>query len=116
MQKGKAMDSHYGKEGLKCPYDGCGKTIVKLAAITDTSTIPRQTHYACPHCNSELDIIVEGMKIIGFKASEYPKVLSSPAKCAHYSGLLNSIPEDKPIPDECLICPKVLQCTIKRDR
>jgi hypothetical protein len=63
---------------------------------------------------SKLDIIVENMKLIDVKATEYPKVFDSPAKCAHYFGFLNAIPEDAPIPDECLICPKVLQCNIRR--
>jgi hypothetical protein len=63
---------------------------------------------------SKLDIMVEKMKIVRVKPSEYPKVFDSPAKCAHYFGFLNAIPKDAPIPDECLVCPKVLQCNIKR--
>jgi hypothetical protein len=108
------MNSNSRKENLQCPYTGCGKTIDKLATVTDTSTIPRQTHYACPHCSSELGIIVKGMEIVGVEATEYPKVLSSPAKCAHYFGFLNLLPEVSSIPDECLVCPKVLQCSVRR--
>ena len=110
------MNTHNHHERFKCPYDGCGKKIEKLAVFTDTTTIPRQTHYACPHCSSKLDIIVNDIKVIGVKAIEYPKVFKSPAKCVQHFGFLNSLPEDSPIPDECLVCPKVLQCTIKRDR
>jgi len=51
---------------------------------------------------------------VGVKSTEYPKVFDSPAKCAYYFGFLNSIPKDMPIPDECLVCPKVLQCSVKR--
>jgi len=54
------------------------------------------------------------MKVVSVKTAEYPKVLDSPAKCAHFSSLLNAIPIDGAIPDECLICPKVLQCSIRR--
>jgi hypothetical protein len=54
------------------------------------------------------------MKIIDVKPAEYPKVFTSPAKCAHYFGFLNALPKDAPIPDECLICPKVLQCNLTR--
>ncbi len=63
---------------------------------------------------SKLDIIVEDMKVIGVKPSDYPIVFDSPAKCAHYFGFLNSIPGTTPIPDECLVCPKVLQCNIRK--
>jgi len=63
---------------------------------------------------SKIDLIVENQKIVGIKPLEYPKVFDSPAKCAHYSGLLNAIGKDFTLPDECLICPKVLQCGIAR--
>jgi hypothetical protein len=63
---------------------------------------------------SKIDIIVEKTKIVEVKPTEYPKVFDSPAKCAHYFGFLNTIPKETPIPDECLVCPKVLQCTIKK--
>jgi hypothetical protein len=63
---------------------------------------------------SKLDILVDNMKIVSVKPTEYPKVFDSPAKCAHYMGFLNVIPKDAPIPDECLICPKVLQCGVRK--
>jgi DNA-directed RNA polymerase subunit RPC12/RpoP len=105
---------HLHDEKLKCPYKGCAKSFDKPTVLTDSSTIPRQTYYACPYCMSKIDIIVEKMKIVGVKPTEYPKVLDSPAKCAHYFGFLNAIPRNAPIPDECLICPKVLQCSVRK--
>ncbi|MBK5133249.1 hypothetical protein JJE00_02325 [Candidatus Bathyarchaeota archaeon] len=38
---------------------------------------------------SKLEIEIDGMKIIGVKPTEYPKVFESPAKCAHYSSLMS---------------------------
>jgi uncharacterized Zn-finger protein len=105
---------HIHDEKLKCPYKGCGKSFDKPTVLTDSSSMPRQTYYACPYCMSKLDIIVENLKLVGVKTTEYPKVFDSPAKCAHYYGFLTALPKDAPIPDECLICPKVLQCNIKR--
>jgi hypothetical protein len=63
---------------------------------------------------SKLDIRVENLKVVDIKASEYGQVFDSPAKCAHYSGFLNAISKDIAIPDDCLVCPKILQCGIKR--
>jgi len=63
---------------------------------------------------SKLDIITENMKIVTVRATEYPKVFDSPAKCTHFSGFLNSVSRDQPLPDECLICPKVLQCSVRK--
>jgi hypothetical protein len=63
---------------------------------------------------SRLEITTENMKITSVKPTEYPKVFESPAKCAHFSGLLNSLPEGAPLPEECLLCPKVLQCNVRK--
>lgn len=102
---------HPGK--LRCPYKGCGKSFDRPTVLTDSSTFPRKTDYACPFCMSRINLTVEGLKVVDVKALEYPKVFDSPAKCAHYTGLLNSTLTDRPIPDECLVCPKVLQCSVR---
>lgn len=102
-------------EKLKCPYEGCGQLFNKPTVLIDSSLIPRQTCYACPYCMSKIDVLTENMKIVGVRATEYPKVLDSLARCAHYSGFLNLRPEETPIPDDCLICPKVLQCGPEKD-
>jgi DNA-directed RNA polymerase subunit RPC12/RpoP len=101
---------------LKCPYKGCGKSFERPTILTDPSTIPRKTFYACPYCMSKIDMQIENLKVVDVKAIEYGKVFDSPAKCAHYSGFINSVSKDIPVPDECLICPKILQCSIKKQR
>jgi hypothetical protein len=63
---------------------------------------------------SRLDITMEGMKIKDIKTTDYHRVFDSPAKCARFFGYLNAFPSDAPLPDECLICPKVLQCNIRK--
>ena len=62
---------------------------------------------------SKLEIEIDGMKIIGVKPNEYPKVFESPAKRAHYSSLMSMRPKNAPLPEECLICLKILQCKIR---
>jgi uncharacterized protein YbaR (Trm112 family) len=99
---------------LKCPYKGCEKHFDKPTMITDTSVVPRQTHYACPFCMSRLELVTEKEKIVSVKPTEYPIVFDSPAKCAHFSGLLNASSDSAAMQDECLICPKVLQCNVRR--
>ncbi len=105
---------HLHEEKLHCPYKGCEKTFDKPTVLTDETTIPRQSFYACPHCMSKLDITTEGLKIKDIKTAEYPRVFESPAKCAHFSGLMNNLPEDAAIADDCLVCPKVLQCNLRQ--
>ncbi len=107
------LHNHHA-EKLQCPYTGCGKRFDKPTVITDQTTIPRQSHYACPYCMSKIDILVEKEKIIEIKAIDYPTVFDSPAKCAHFSGSLHQMPINAPLPDECLICPKAMQCNIRK--
>ena len=99
---------------LQCPYKGCEKHFDRPTMITDNSVIPRQTHYACPFCMSRLELETVKEKVVGVRATEYPIVFDSPAKCAHFSGLLNTPPESMLTQDECLICPKVLQCSNRK--
>ncbi len=106
--------THGSQEKLRCPYKGCEKHFDKPTVITDTSVIPRQTHYACPYCMSRLEIVTEKSKIVELKAAEYPTVFDSPAKCAHFNGLLNAPPGSMLTQEECLVCPKVLQCNIRK--
>jgi DNA-directed RNA polymerase subunit RPC12/RpoP len=63
---------------LKCPYKGCEKEFDQPNMITDSS-IPRQTHYTCPHCITKINIITKGTRIVGVLATEHPKVFNSPA-------------------------------------
>ena len=39
-----------------------------------------------------------------------------PAGCPHYFGYLAQRPKDVPIPQECLICPKIVECMLKLTR
>lgn len=104
---------HNHEDKLKCPYKGCEKTFDKPTVITDTTVIPRQTHFACPFCMSKLTLITEKNKIIEVKPTEYQTVFDSPAKCAVFGSLLQPGQQIQTM-DECLICPKVLQCNIRK--
>ena len=106
--------SHGSDEKLQCPDKGCEKHFDRPTMITDDSVTPRQTHYACPFCMSRLELDTAKEKIIGIRATEYPMVFDSPAKCAHFSGLLNAPPGSMSSQDDCLICPKVLQCNNRK--
>ena len=106
----------HGPPKLKCPYDGCHKSFERPTILTDPSATPRKTFYACPHCMSKLDIHVENLKVVDVKTMEYGTVFDSPAKCAHYSSFVDAISYDIPVPDDCLVCPKILQCGSKQYR
>jgi hypothetical protein len=129
-------------EGLVCPYSGCGRSFEKPVLVTDCSKLPRETHYACPHCLLRLELSLEsgggdGLGHVRVKAVDEDLLLSGleggggsrgfgeavssnrasrPSKsCKHFLGYLRSLPEGTGIPDECAVCPKIMQCYIRRE-
>jgi len=110
-----ALTPHDSGE-LHCPYTQCGKRFAKPIVLTDTTKILRETYYACPHCHSKLDVAVDKAKgVVSIEATSNP-VYEAPANCKHYFGYLRFLDENAQIPDECAICPKVIQCFVKKSQ
>lgn len=89
--------------------------------MSDLSTARAEKYYACPHCLSKLDVIStqpQNQKEERKKKERPPvkppeKEEKGSSTCAGYLGYLASHPIDAPIPKECLVCPKVLDCVMK---
>jgi hypothetical protein len=100
--------------------------------LTDLTHKPKEeTYYACPFCFSRLeaDEVPDHLECVhghhGLTASPSVDVLQSSSErnvgktealtvnCAHGYGYLNKRPKDAAIPDECLTCPRILQCMTK---
>jgi DNA-directed RNA polymerase subunit RPC12/RpoP len=108
------MKALHKSEVLHCPYGDCGKGFVKPLLLTDSSEILRETYYACPHCRSKLNIIVEGLHVIRVEKCEGGKRVVASVDCPYSFGYLKTLHEDASIPDECLTCPKILQCSVRK--
>jgi len=84
--------------------------------LTDMSKVPRETYYACPHCLTKVEISVKNqnnLKSVSVKTSENAE--EGPLlECPHRFGYLKTLPEDAPIPDECLTCPRMIRCFVKK--
>jgi hypothetical protein len=115
-------------ELINCPNPECQEKIRELIVVSNVSTKPVERYYACPRCFFKLDVISaqflreEKMREHAEeekKRKEEPSVKppekeeKGPSGCAGYLGYLASLPEDVPIPRECLACPKVLDCVMK---
>lgn len=103
-------------ENLTCPYDKCAKTFEQPVVLTNLSKTPRETYYACPYCFSKLEIALENqenLSSVSVKTSDNADV-TSPQKCSHHLGYLATLQNDGSIPDECLTCPKLIQCMVKK--
>jgi hypothetical protein len=108
--EGNAM---FESKAFVCPYSQCRKMFRKALMLTDSSKIPRETYYACPHCLSKVDIAVddvENVSGLSVKVSE-GNGLSAVVECPHQFGYLKSLPKDGSIPDKCLTCTNLLHCS-----
>ncbi len=104
-----------------CPNPKCHKKIEEAILLNNLSTTSAEQYYACPHCFIKLDVISarpqkqeEEKKKKEMPLLEVPrKEEKNPLRCAGYLGYLACLPKNKPIPKECLICPKVLDCAME---
>jgi len=104
-----------------CTNPKCHRKIEEPILLNNFSTTPVEQYYACPHCFIKLDVIStqpqkqkEEKRKKGEPSVKRPeKKEKGPSRCAGYLGYLASRPKNAPIPEECLICPKVLECAMK---
>lgn len=105
-----------GSEHLVCPYSECKKGFEKPLMLTDFSSMPRETYYACPHCLTKVDVVVKDQRlgVVSLETSgNAPE--KTPSECPYRFGYLKTLPRDHAIPDGCLTCPKLLHCFVKKE-
>jgi DNA-directed RNA polymerase subunit RPC12/RpoP len=114
-------------ESCTCPNDECGKNFDHPIQLTVLSSDPVETYPACPYCMSRIEMekeerepqkqprdILSSMKIKAALEKEQEKAEKketvTEAICSHGFGYLKKRPKGTQIPDECLVCQKMIQC------
>jgi DNA-directed RNA polymerase subunit RPC12/RpoP len=97
--------------------DECGKEFQEPILATVRANGDVQEYYACPYCLAKIDKDKTLKKEEPMKASTitHGKAEAKPeveVKCQHYFGYLKKRPRNKPIPDECLTCDKMIECLV----
>ncbi|UCG45406.1 MAG: hypothetical protein JSV58_01090 [Candidatus Bathyarchaeota archaeon] len=99
---------------LTCPYNNCGKKFDRLVMLTDATKVPRTTYYACPHCKTRVDVLVEDQSLSSVRPHGNGKD-APPMGCQFHFGYLAELKEeskDFPTPSECLACPQITDCLL----
>ncbi|MCJ7632229.1 hypothetical protein MUP77_07515 [Candidatus Bathyarchaeota archaeon] len=103
--------------GFAC--EECGKVYEKPILANIISAGQTHKYYACPRCMTE---VPQTPKTIQEPQSPTPTVQARRATtaeketvtgCAHFFGYLRKREKDKPIPDECLTCSKMIDCLVQ---
>lgn len=127
-----------------CPNPKCQREIEEPILLNSLSKKPVEQYYACPHCFMKLDVDIEDsqplkeeekteekLEVVPLekeeekkeeekKEKEEPAVIplkkeeKGPSGCHHDLGYLARRPKDVPIPQECLVCSKIVDCMLKR--
>lgn len=82
-----------------------------------------QQYYACPHCFIKLGEDAENAQSQKEEEKEREiekplvkspeKGVKDPSACSRHFGYLANRPKDAPIPQECLVCLKIVNCILK---
>jgi len=121
--EGQRWDKLLKESGVPiCPNPKCHRKIEEPILLKSLSRTPVEQYYACPYCLIKLDVDVENaqpQKKEEEKEELKPTVKlpekegKSPSECRHNFGYLANRPKNAPIPQECLICPKIMKCMLK---
>ena len=121
-----------------CPNPKCGREIEEPIRLTNLSVMPPEQYNACPYCFTKLkpetptepeevttteDEVLEDAKesssevfkkvgdlILG---SSETKEKETGTGCPEEFGYLAKRPKDAPIPQECLLCSRMVDCMLK---
>jgi DNA-directed RNA polymerase subunit RPC12/RpoP len=106
------------REESKC--NACGEEFEQPLHAKVTSGHGEEEYYACPRCLSKIRAIKQReVEADEAEAEEQPDEIEIGAKplktddapaCAHYLGYLKKRPKNSPIPEDCFICSKMIEC------
>ena len=123
-----AVEVKLGQDMYVCVNENCGREFEKPILITNKSVNPPQTYLGCPYCLSRIDVEVSEAEKIEEKIEQTSKLIeikkiieknakkekekAKEIKCPYHFGYLKEKGKDSPIPEECLVCPKMLECML----
>ena len=116
-------NEHYSPLNLEAGNcENCGENFQKPLFTTNYSEKDLKEYYACPRCLSKI-MVVDIQKKDKIEQQENPKkeeVKPEPIKvedkqesipgCKNTIGFLKRKPKNTPIPEECFVCSKMIEC------
>jgi len=102
-------------EIITCPNSKCKCEIREPIVISDLSTRPVRRYYGCPYCFFEFNAVSVQFQKKDPSTEQIKNEEKASSVCNYYFGYLTRRPKDVPIPQECLVCLKLLECTLKMD-
>lgn len=122
----KQKDSPPESQNYTCPNPFCGKIFTSPLKTKNLSSKQTEVYDACPYCLTEITIEKPSM-IIDLKeeveieksetnvshVKETPTTPPKVQECQHHMGYLSKRSKAEKIPEECMMCPKIVECMLK---
>ncbi len=125
----KQKDSPIENQNYTCPNPICGKEFTTPLKTKNLSSKQAEVYDACPYCLTEITIekpsvVIDLKKEVETEKDESEKTSvsfrkeplttpSKPQECQHYMGYLSKRSRTEKIPEECITCPKIVECMLK---
>ena len=110
-----------------CPNPKCKCEIPEPIVINDFSTRPKRRYNGCPNCfsevklararanpSSEVKLVPSQVQKEELKTNPIENEEKNSLPCNKYQGYLESLAKKIPISEECLACPNLLECALKK--
>jgi len=96
-----------------CPNPTCGKTFTKPLKVENLSSGTTMIYEACPYCLTEIATEEPEIKQEEAVSTNQLQPLVEASNCKHYFGYLSERSSRNAPPEECMVCPKIVQCMLK---
>jgi hypothetical protein len=108
---------------LTCPNDACKKVITKPLKTLNRQQGSKEPYYACTYCLTEITLTetekddtlekpAADVAVLEEKPSQNQEKLSD---CKHYFGYMSEKEHKQEMPEECMLCSRIIDCMIKKN-
>jgi hypothetical protein len=114
-----SRDEGYTTESKGFTCGECGRAYEKPILAHIISAGQTQKYYACPRCMAKTPPTTRTIQEIQYPTPIPPTKKATTAEkeavagCANHFGYLRKRDKDKPIPEECLTCVKMVDCLMQ---
>ena len=111
------------KKTYTCQNPSCKKTFTTPLKTLNLQENPSEPYFACPVCLTKAEEVTPKIKEtppLKTPVQESPQKQAStkksekPFSCGFHLGYLSERVQKEQIPDDCLVCPKIVDCMLKR--
>jgi hypothetical protein len=103
---------------VTCPNKACGKVFVKPLSTLNLQQDSKVSYNACPYCLTEIviseneskDLPEENYSVVKLFKEKPSQNKEQVITCFYHFGYIGEREQKEQIPEECLLCTKVIQC------